>query len=87
MIVTLLITLLIVLCTCCSIRLAIGVIESACLFIKDTCQIFVMPLVMWVIVIIWVIFWVLGAVLILSVGKITPTDHYIAHSTLDSTGK
>lgn len=60
---------LILVCCCNRIRLGIAIMEATSDFVKDTFSIFLVPLIFFFINAAWIVFWVVSAIYVYSVGK------------------
>ena len=60
---------LILLCCCSRIRLGIAIMEATSDFVKDTFSIFLVPIYFFFIIGAWVVFWVISAIYVYSVGE------------------
>ena len=65
---------IILMCCCSRIRLAIAIQEAASDFVRNTMSIFTVPFIFFFIILIWIIFWVISAVYVYSVGDLVKDD-------------
>ena len=68
--------LLILLCMCNRIRLAIAIIQTTADFVGSTCRIFWIPVVFFFLIIIWLGYWAFTAIFVFSVGDIVKNATY-----------
>ena len=62
--------LIILLCCCSRIRLGIAIVEATSQFVASKFSIFLVPLVFFVIILIWMTFWIISAIYVYSVGEV-----------------
>ena len=60
----------ILLCCCSRIRLGIAIIEATSEFVQHKFQIFLIPIVFFLIIVVWIAYWVISAVYVYSVGDV-----------------
>jgi hypothetical protein len=68
--------LIVLLCCCSRIRLAIAIMQAASDFVRNTFSIFSVPFVFFFFIAVWVTFWIFSAVYVYSVGDIEKVDGY-----------
>jgi choline transporter-like protein 2/4/5 len=61
---------LILLCCCSRIRLGIAIMKTAADFIKDTLRVFLVPIIFFLALCIWLVYWIVALIFIWSVGDV-----------------
>ena len=62
--------LIILLCCCGRIKLGIAIIEATSQFVANKFSIFLVPIVFFLIIMIWIAYWIVSAVYVYSVGEV-----------------
>jgi hypothetical protein len=60
----------VLICCCNRIRLGIAIMEATSDFVRSTFQIFLVPIIFFVIIAVWIVFWVVSAIYVYSVGDV-----------------
>jgi hypothetical protein len=59
---------ILLLCCCSRIQLGVAIMEATSDFVKDTTSIFLVPLIFFFIIGAWMVFWIISAIYVFSVG-------------------
>lgn len=62
--------LLVLLCMCSRIRLAIAIIQTTADFVGSTCRVYCIPVIFFFIVIVWYAYWAFTAIFVFSSGSV-----------------
>lgn len=74
--------LLILFCICKRIRLGIAIYKTTALFMRQNCSVIFVPFIFLLLIVIWIGFWVIGAIYLFSVGELIPREDITVVSTV-----
>lgn len=60
---------IILMCCCTRIRLGVAIMQATSQFVKDTTSIFLVPFIFFFIICAWMVFWIISAIWMFSVGE------------------